>query len=70
MSKVVIITGGFGNLAAAVARRFAADGWQVALIDRGSKGRPEVEQEFVAHLLRGGVDITDFAAATKASTSG
>src|SRR5438105_2217998 len=69
MSKVVIITGGFGNLAAAVARRFAADGWQVALIDRGTRGRPEVEQEFVEHLLLGGVDITDFAAVTTAVES-
>lgn len=63
MSKVAVITGGFGNLGVAVGRRFAAGGWQVALVDRAEKPAADVEAEFSGHLLLGGVDLTDLGAA-------
>lgn len=66
MSKVVVITGGFGNLAVAVARRFAAAGWSLVLIGRTPQPSAALVAEFAGQLLLGGIDVTDFAAAKKA----
>ena len=66
MSKVVIISGGFGSLGVAVGRRFAADGWRLALIDRAPVPAGEIAAEFAGQLLLGGVDLTDLGAAQKA----
>jgi NAD(P)-dependent dehydrogenase (short-subunit alcohol dehydrogenase family) len=66
MSKVVAITGGFGNLGVAVGRRFAAGGWSVALVNRGADPGDDLAREFDAHLLLGGVDVADFDSASGA----
>jgi NAD(P)-dependent dehydrogenase (short-subunit alcohol dehydrogenase family) len=64
--RVVVITGGFGVLGAAVARRFVADGARVVLVDRVA-APPWAQAEFPApHLLVGGVDLADGAAAALA----
>ena len=63
MNKVIVITGGFGTLGVAVGRRFATDGWHVALIDRAPTPAGETASEFSAQLLLGGVDLTDLGAA-------
>jgi len=65
-SKVVAITGGFGNLGVAVGRRFAAGSWHVALIDRVERPSSDTESELAGHLLLGSVDITDFDVAKRA----
>jgi len=64
--RVVVITGAFGVLGAAVARRFAADGARVVLVDRVAA--PEWAQgEFKApHLLVGDVDLSDPKSAAQA----
>jgi NAD(P)-dependent dehydrogenase (short-subunit alcohol dehydrogenase family) len=69
MSKVVAITGGFGNLGVAVGRRFAAGGWSVMLINRGADPGDDIAREFHAHLVLGGVDVTDFGSASGAVAS-
>ena len=64
--RVVIVTGAFGALGRAVARRFAAGGDAVGLLDRGAVP-PELAREFVApHLLIPGVDLADAASTAKA----
>lgn len=64
MEKVVAVTGAYGNLGVAVARAFAAIGAKVALIDFAASPPAAIEQEFgQAHLLLGGVDLSDFDAA-------
>jgi NAD(P)-dependent dehydrogenase (short-subunit alcohol dehydrogenase family) len=66
MSKVVAITGGYGNLGVAVGRRFVAGGWSVALVNRGADADAGVAREFATQLLQGGVDVADLGAARKA----
>lgn len=59
--KALLVTGGASGLGAAVARRFAADGGQVAVVDRD-----EQRAQAVASGLDGaiaiGLDVTDEAA--------
>jgi NAD(P)-dependent dehydrogenase (short-subunit alcohol dehydrogenase family) len=64
--RVVLITGAFGVLGAAVARRFAGEGARVVLLDRAPA--PEwAQREFKApHLLVGEVDLADEKAAAQA----
>src|SRR5579863_1743097 len=65
MARAVIVTGAFGVLGAAVARKFAGSGARVGLIDRVAA--PEWTRRFPApHRLHAGVDLTDPAAATAA----
>ncbi|MBS0580905.1 MAG: SDR family NAD(P)-dependent oxidoreductase [Proteobacteria bacterium] len=64
--RVVVITGAFGVLGAAVARRFAAGGARVVLVDR-VPAPPWAHAQFPApHVLLGGVDLADAAAAAGA----
>ena len=65
-TQVVTITGAFGVLGAAVARRFADQGARVVLLDRVPA--PEwARREFPApHLLVGDVDLADPKAAAQA----
>jgi NAD(P)-dependent dehydrogenase (short-subunit alcohol dehydrogenase family) len=67
--QVVIVTGAFGALGSAVARRFAAAGATVALLDR--EGVPaDLAREFQgSHLLIHGVDLADMASTAKAINS-
>ncbi len=66
VQRVVLITGAFGVLGAAVARRFAGEGARVVLVDRVA-APPWAQREFPApHLLIGDVDLADAAAATQA----
>ena len=62
----VVITGAFGALGAAVARRFAQDDARLGLLDRAPV--PDwATLEFPApHVLQGGIDLADAAAAAGA----
>jgi NAD(P)-dependent dehydrogenase (short-subunit alcohol dehydrogenase family) len=64
--RVVLITGAFGVLGAAVARRFAGAGARVVLLDRAPV--PEwAQREFKGpHVLTGDVDLADEKAAAQA----
>ena len=65
MTRAIIVTGAFGVLGAAVARKFAGDGAYVGLLDRVAA--PEWTRTFpTPHRLHAGVDLTDAAAATAA----
>lgn len=65
-APIVVVTGAFGTLGAAVARRFAAQGARLGLLDRAAV--PEwAAQEFAAsHVLVGGVDLASQPAAEAA----
>ena len=62
---VVIVTGAGGGLGSAMARRFAQDGWRVALFDRRAD-LVEAEAAQIPGSLPIGVDVTDEAAVTAA----
>jgi NAD(P)-dependent dehydrogenase (short-subunit alcohol dehydrogenase family) len=65
VTRAVIVTGAFGVLGAAVARKFADAGAQVGLLDRAAP--PEWTHTFPApHRLFAGIDLTDAAATTAA----
>ena len=67
--QAVIVTGAFGVLGAAVARRFASDGARLGLIDHIS-APAWAQQEFAGtHRLRGGTELTDAAATAAAIDS-
>ncbi|MDE2049914.1 MAG: SDR family NAD(P)-dependent oxidoreductase [Gammaproteobacteria bacterium] len=62
-ARAVVVTGAFGNLGMAVARRFREQGAAVALLDRGQPPA-RVGAEFPApHSVLGGVDLTQLASA-------
>src|SRR5690349_7496833 len=62
-TRSVVVTGAFGNLGAAVARRFREEGAVVALLDRGQPPA-QVAEEFPApHSVLGGVDLTQVVSA-------
>jgi NAD(P)-dependent dehydrogenase (short-subunit alcohol dehydrogenase family) len=66
--KVVLITGGTGNLGPAVAQAFAAQGAHIVLIDRSAEKQRERYPHWVnseAHWLAAPVDVTDPAAAAQ-----
>ena len=66
VQRVVLITGAFGVLGAAVAHRFAGEDARVVLVDRVPPP-PWAQREFKApHLLVGEVDLADPAAAAQA----
>ncbi len=62
----VIVTGAFGVLGAAVARRFAAEGARVGLIDRAAVPHDVRRAYGGGHQVRGEVDLSDEPAATAA----
>jgi len=65
VKRAVIVTGAFGVLGAAVARKFADTGAQVGFIDRVAA--PHWTRTFPApHRLHAGVDLTDPAATVAA----
>ena len=67
--RVVMVTGAFGALGRAVARRFAAAGATVGLLDRGVVP-PELAREFQGpHVLIPGVDLADADSTAKAISS-
>jgi NAD(P)-dependent dehydrogenase (short-subunit alcohol dehydrogenase family) len=71
----VVVSGAFGALGAAVARRFAARGARVALIDRTAVPQWAAQEFGPPHVLLGGVDLTaqgaaDAALAGAAATGG
>jgi len=64
--KVVVVTGAFGVLGAAVARKFAALGARLALVDVAPQPAVELAADFGGgHLLLGGVDVADIEATRK-----
>ncbi|MFO1407289.1 MAG: SDR family NAD(P)-dependent oxidoreductase [Steroidobacteraceae bacterium] len=65
--KVVVVTGAFGVLGTAVARRFAAGGAQLALLDLAIQPPEALAREFgAAHLLLGGVDLGELESSRRA----
>jgi len=60
--RIVLVTGAFGALGAAVARRFLAQGARLALIDHASVPEWAGHTFPAPHVLAGGVDLTDPAA--------
>ena len=66
-SRVVVITGAFGVLGQAVARAFAAQGAQLALLDVAPQSPSAVRAELGSSpLVFGGVDLTDLEATRRA----
>jgi NAD(P)-dependent dehydrogenase (short-subunit alcohol dehydrogenase family) len=66
MQQLVVVTGAFGALGSAVARKFHARGARLGLIDHAHVS-DAARQEFAApHVLVGGVDLTDEKAAVTA----
>lgn len=64
--KTIVITGAFGVLGGATARRAKEQGWTVALIDHA----PAPQDEFTKScIVLHGVDLTDLDAATRAMQS-
>lgn len=57
--QVVIVTGAFGALGSAVARRFQAQGATLGLIDRAALPSTAAASYPAPHVLVGGVDLTD-----------
>lgn len=64
--RVVMITGAFGALGAAVARRFRTDGARLALVDHARVPEWAVTEYPAPHRLAGGIDLSDPAAARSA----
>ena len=62
-ARSVIITGAFGALGGAVARRFAAEGDRLGLIDRAAPPDWARSAFGAPHQLRGGIDLADERAA-------
>ena len=66
-TPVVVITGAFGVLGHAVARTFAAQGAQLALLDVMPQPPPDVRADFGASpLVFGGVDLSHMEATRRA----
>jgi NAD(P)-dependent dehydrogenase (short-subunit alcohol dehydrogenase family) len=64
---VVVITGAFGVLGAAVALAFARRGAHVALLDLAQSPSPALQRELgQGHLLLGGVDLGEVESSRKA----
>jgi 2-hydroxycyclohexanecarboxyl-CoA dehydrogenase len=62
MSRVAVVTGGASGIGLGVARRFAADGHRVALVDRDAEPAEAAAAELVAMgatALALGVDVAD-----------
>jgi NAD(P)-dependent dehydrogenase (short-subunit alcohol dehydrogenase family) len=64
--RVVVITGGLGNLGRAVAAAFVAAGSRVAVIDHGAVPEAEAAKNTDRYLSVGGIDLTQFAHAERA----
>jgi NAD(P)-dependent dehydrogenase (short-subunit alcohol dehydrogenase family) len=65
--KVVVVTGAFGVLGAAVARSFAAQGARLALLDIAIHPPEALAAEFGdQHLLIGGVDLGELESSRRA----
>ncbi len=65
-ARSVVVTGAFGNLGAAVARRFREQGAVVALLDRGQVPARTAAEFPAPHCALGGVDLTHAASAATA----
>jgi len=63
--RVIAITGAFGVLGTAVARKFAPTGARLGLIEHGAVPA-WAQQEFASHVLLGEVDLSQPAAAVTA----
>jgi NAD(P)-dependent dehydrogenase (short-subunit alcohol dehydrogenase family) len=64
--QVVVVTGAFGALGSAVARRFQAQGATLGLIDRAAAPGMAAGSYAAPHVLAGGVDLTDERATASA----
>jgi NAD(P)-dependent dehydrogenase (short-subunit alcohol dehydrogenase family) len=64
--RTVVVTGAFGALGAAVARKFEAQGARLGLLDRAPVPAWAAQAFPPPHALVGGVDLTDVAAAAAA----
>jgi len=65
-TQVVVVTGAFGVLGAAVVRAFVREGARVALVDVAPQPSTELQSEFAAaHLLLGGADLSNLESTRK-----
>jgi NAD(P)-dependent dehydrogenase (short-subunit alcohol dehydrogenase family) len=65
-AQVVVVTGAFGVLGAAVSRAFARAGARVALVDVAPQPSRELQADFSgSHLLLGGADLSDLESTRK-----
>jgi len=64
--RVVVVTGAFGVLGAAVARAFGRAGMRVALVDVAPQASVNLQSEFTPpHLLLGGADLSNLESTRK-----
>jgi 2-hydroxycyclohexanecarboxyl-CoA dehydrogenase len=64
MSRVAVVTGGASGIGLGIARRFAADGYAVGILDRNGSGAKTAAEELRtsgAKALPVEVDVTDWA---------
>jgi NAD(P)-dependent dehydrogenase (short-subunit alcohol dehydrogenase family) len=66
--KRALITGGAGRLGSAIAKRLAADGWQVVLADKDGKAAEATAKAIGTNATAIALDITDLAAIEQAVT--
>jgi NAD(P)-dependent dehydrogenase (short-subunit alcohol dehydrogenase family) len=64
--QVVVVTGAFGVLGVAVARRFAGSGARLALLDLALPPAALQQEIGASHLLIGGVDLSDLESSRRA----
>lgn len=64
--QVVVVTGAFGALGSAVARRFQGQGATLGLIDRAAVPSTAAGSFTAPHVLAGGIDLTDECATQSA----
>jgi NAD(P)-dependent dehydrogenase (short-subunit alcohol dehydrogenase family) len=64
--RTVVVTGAFGALGSAVARRFLTDGARLGLINHGPVPAGAAKQMPAPHVLVGGIDLTDLKTTTDA----
>jgi NAD(P)-dependent dehydrogenase (short-subunit alcohol dehydrogenase family) len=60
--RTVAVTGAFGALGAAIARRFLTDGARLGLIDRAPVPAWALQELPAPHVLAGGIDLTHLEA--------
>jgi len=61
MSRVAVVTGGASGIGLGVARRFVADGYRVAILDRNGSAASEAAAELGGDTIAVEVDVADWA---------
>jgi len=66
MSRVAVVTGGASGIGLGVARRFVADGYRVAILDRNGGAASEAAAELGGDTIAVEVDVADWASVATA----